>query len=152
MRTKNLTLPLFEELPISKTIQELPEVKLPELGFDMTEQLCLALQNRDKNALAFVIEDKMDSIDLKSKQSFISNYLSYCKQLERKHGKLFILTIKGACNGKHCHFGKQGINVSVNSLVNNKQLWKFNLLIVPTKSGKLNLGKCYDMKLSKKDI
>jgi hypothetical protein len=152
MKSENLTLPLFEELPVTKVIQELPELKLPELGFDMIEQLCLALQNRDKNALAFVIWDKMDSSDLKSKQAFISNYLSYCKQLERKHGKVFVLTLKGACNGKHCHLGKQGINVSVNSLVNNKQLWKFNLLIVPTKSGKLNLGKCYDMKLSKKDI
>jgi hypothetical protein len=152
MKSKNHTLPLFEELSLTKTSPELPEVILPELGFDRIEQLCLALQNRDKNALEYLIWDKMVSFDLKSKQAFIKNYLSYCKQLERKHGKLFILTLKGACNGKHCHLGKQGINVSVNSLVNNKQLWKFNLLIETSKSGKLDLGKCYDMKLSKKDI
>jgi hypothetical protein len=152
MKSKNHTLPLFEELSLTKTSPELPEVSLPELGFDMIEQLCLALQNRDKNALEYLIWDKMVSFDLKSKQAFIKNYLSYCKQLERKHGKLFILTLKGACNEKQCNLGKQGINVSVNSLVNNKQLWKFNLLIETSKSGKLDLGKCYDMKLSKKDI
>jgi len=152
MKSKNHTLPLFEELSLTKTSPELPEVILPELGFDRIEQLCLALQNRDKNALEYLIWDKMVSFDLKSKQAFIKNYLSYCKQLERKHGKLFILTLKGACNKKNCNLGKQGINVSVNSLVNNKQLWKFNLLIETTKSGKLDLGKCYDMKLSKKDI
>ncbi len=152
MKSKNHTLPLFEEMSLTKTTKELPEVSLPELGFDRIEQLCLALQNRDKNALEYLICDKMVSFDLKSKQAFISNYLSYCRQLERRHGKLFILTLKGACNGKQCNLGKQGINVSVNSLVNNKQLWKFNLLIETTKSGKLDLGKCYDMKLSKKDI
>jgi hypothetical protein len=73
------TLSLFEQVEISESLIQAPAVKLPELRFNIAEQLSIALQNRDKDALGFLISDSMKSHDLKNKHAFIQNYLSYCK-------------------------------------------------------------------------
>ncbi len=55
------TLSLFEQVAISESLIQAPAVKLPELRFDIAEQLSIALQNRDKDALGFLISDSMIS-------------------------------------------------------------------------------------------
>ena len=94
--TKTETIDLFTQVEISESLINAPEVRLPELRFNVTEQLSLAFQNRDKLALEFLISDNMKSDDLKNKHIFIKNYLTYCKTLERKHGKIIVQTLNGA--------------------------------------------------------
>lgn len=146
------TLSLFEQVEISKRLINAPEVRLPELRFNITEQLSLALQNRDKEALEFLISDNMKSDFLKDKMSFIQNFLKYCKTLERKHGKILVQTFNGACNASYCSLGRKGITVSVNTLKNNKQIWKFNLIIDEMPDGKIDLGKCFNFKVKREDF
>jgi hypothetical protein len=146
------TLSLFEQVAISESLIQAPAVKLPELRFDIAEQLSIALQNRDKDALVFLISDSMISDDLKNKHAFIQNYLSYCKTLERKHGKIIVQTFNGACNVGYCRLGKKGVTVSVNTQQNNKQVWKFNLIWDLDKNGKVDLGKCLNMKVKREDV
>jgi hypothetical protein len=150
--TKTETIDLFTQVEISESLINAPEVRLPELRFNVTEQLSLAFQNRDKLALEFLISDNMKSDDLKNKHIFIKNYLTYCKTLERKHGKIIVQTLNGACNAGYCRLGKKGITVSVNSMINNKQVWKFNLIWDLDKDGKVDLGKCLNMKVKREDI
>jgi hypothetical protein len=146
------TIDLFDQVEISEISIQAPQVKLPELRFNITEQLSLAFQNRDKLALEFLISDSMKSNDLKSKHTFIQNYLSYCKTLERKHGKIIVQTLNGACNAGYCNLGRKGITVSVNSMINNKQVWKFNLIWDLDREGKVDLCKCLNMKVKREDI
>ena len=150
--TKTETIDLFTQVEISESLINAPEVRLPELRFNITEQLSLALQNRDKAALEFLISEKMESDTLKDKSAFIKNYLTYCKTLERKHGKIIVQIFNGVCGAKYCNLSHKGITVSVNTQRNNKQVWKFNLLIESLPDGKLDLGKCFDMKVKREDI
>lgn len=158
MKTNNLasiqaqTLDLFAQHESNGKIIKAPAVALPTLRFDSTEQLSLALQNRDKAALEFLITDQMVSSVLKDKKAFIKNYLGYCKTLERKHGKVIVQILNGVCNGKMCSYGSKGITVSVNTQRNNKQVWKFNLIIEANSNGQLDLGQCINMKVRREDI
>jgi hypothetical protein len=146
------TIDLFEQVEISEISIQAPQVKLPELRFNIAEQLSLAFQNRDKLALEFLISDSMKSNDLKDKDIFIKNYLAYCKTLERKHGKIIVQTLNGACNAGYCNLGRKGITVSVNSMINNKQVWKFNLIWDLDGEGKVDLCKCLNMKVKREDV
>jgi hypothetical protein len=150
--SKEETIDLFDQVEISEISIQAPQVKLPELRFNITEQLSLAFQNRDKLALEFLISDSMKSYDLKNKHTFIQNYLSYCKTLERKHGKIIVQTLNGACNAGYCNLGRKGITVSVNSMINNKQVWKFNLIWDLDGEGKVDLCKCLNMKVKREDV
>jgi len=67
-----------DETKSNSQVEVLPEIQLPVLHFDIVEQFGLALQNRDKNALEYIISDTMSSEDFKDKQTFISNFISYC--------------------------------------------------------------------------
>lgn len=146
------TIELIGQVEISESLIQAPAVKLPALTFNSTEQLCLALQNRDKNALEYLISDKMKSEFLKDKASFIYNYISYCNTLERKNGKLLVQIFNGACNACYCNIGMKGIAVSVNTIENNKQLWKFNLIIEQMPDGKLELEKCHSFTIKREDF
>ncbi len=143
---------LFSSIEQSNVAKNYLKVQLPNLRFDSTEQLNLALQNRDKAALEFLITDQMVSSVLKDKNTFIKNYLGYCKTLERKHGNIIVQILNGVCNGKMCSYGSKGITVSVNTQRNNKQVWKFNLIIEANSNGQLDLGQCINMKVRREDI
>jgi len=141
-----------DETKSNNQVEVLPEIQLPVLHFDIVEQFALALQNRDKNALEYIISDTMASEDFKDKHTFISNFISYCNTLEKKHEEIYVQTNKGACSNPVCNKGMTGISVSVNTLKNNKQLWTFNIIPEIDSNGKLDMFKCKFLKLDKAEV
>ena len=137
---------------LDKVPEELQEVKLPSLDFDIFEQFSLAIQNRDRNALEYLISDKLDSDGFKDKQDFIDKYLGHCKVLEKKHGQIYVQTHKGSCGGGYCIKGKPGIGVSVNSIVDNKPLWNFNVKTGIDDAHKIDFCKCYFFVINKAEV
>lgn len=147
MKSQENALQLFD-----KSTELLQEVHLPSFDFDIFEQFSLALQNRDKNAMEFLISDKMVADDFKDKQDFINKYLNHCNKLEGKYGKIYVQTHKGSCGGGYCLKGRPGFAVSVHSVFQNKQLWNFNIITELDDTEKIDMCKCWFFKVNKAEI
>lgn len=128
------------------------QIQLPHLTFDVVEQLVLALQNRDKQALEFLITDDMKSSTLKDKNGFIEGFITYCNALQKKHGAIYVQTTKGGCNSSYCNPGKSGFSVSVHAVIDNKQLWHFNVLTEVTQNNQVEVWKCFDFKIDISEV
>lgn len=128
------------------------QIQLPNLTFDVVEQLVLALQNRDKQALEFLITDEMKSSTLKDKKGFIEGFIAYCNTLQKKHGTIYVQITKGGCNSSYCNPGKSGFSVSVLTVIDNKQLWHFNLITEVTQNNQVEVWKCFDFKIDISEV
>jgi hypothetical protein len=127
-------------------------IQLPQLTFDVVEQLVLAIQNRDERALEFLITDEMKSDTLKDKKGFIEGFISYCNTLQKKHVAIYVHTTKGGCNSSYCNPGKTGFSVSVHAVIDNKQLWHFNLITEVTPYNQVEVWKCFDFKINRCEV
>jgi len=142
----------MQNIDLLKEKTVLPEIVLPTPYFDVVEQFTLAMHNRDKKALEFLISKKQTSMNLKDKKSFIKNYLSYCNFLEKKYGEIYVQSYKGACADKKCNFESRGVSFSIHSLRMNKQLWRFNIIVDFDADNCIELEQCFDFKLTKTEV
>lgn len=142
----------MQNLELFKEKAVLPEIVLPTPYFDVVEQFTLAMQNRDKKALEFLISNKQASMNLKDKKSFINNYLNYCNTLEQKYGEIYVQSFKGASAGKKCNIDSKGVSFSIHALRMNKQLWRFNILVYFDANNCIELEQCFDFKLTKTEV
>jgi len=110
--------------------------------FDIHSQFELAIQQRDRQALNYLLSDIQVTYHWKSKTDFINKYVGWCEKAEKKH-KIFVTTHRGHCRQGGCGLNScGGITVSVNTVFNNKPLWQFNLLYKLDKAGKIIMRRC----------
>lgn len=152
MATNMKQIPLFN---LPQEVKKTPVVTftIPEIHYDSLQQLSFALQNRDENALQFLLSEEINDDFLKSKQDFIQRYIEHCNILEKKHGAIYVHIQKGRCTSHFCpRRNKEGISVSVNAVRKNRQLWVFDLIIIKDNHDCLDLGKCLEFSVSKEHV
>ena len=117
-------------------------LKTLSADFDIHAQFALAIQQRDRQILDFLLSEEQDSFYWKSKSDFINKYCGCCDKLAQKR-KIFVTTLKGGCDKDGCGFNHcGGITVSANRVCNNGVLWQFNLVYNLDKKGKIRLRRC----------
>ena len=112
------------------------------LRLDLYKQFALAIRERDKQVLHFLLSDNQESKDWESKQDFIDKYLKCCTKFESEQ-KIIITTQEGFGfdNGSQRGF-YIGIAVIVDSAATKERLWRFDLVFGLDNIGKLKVNKC----------
>ena len=152
MTTKMNQIPLFN-LPQELEKPPIVTFTIPEIHYDSLQQLSFALQNRDENALQFLLSDEINDDFLKSKQDFIQRYLKYCNILEKKHGAIYIQIQKGKCTSYICPNRKKvGLSVTVNTVTGNKHLWVFNVAVDKDSHDCLDMARCIEFSVCKEHV
>ena len=100
-----------------------------------------ALEQRDKDALEFLMAKEQDCPHWKTKQEFIDKFIGTCSKLEVKQ-PIFLEVLRGISFEKeNFHAGKPGISIEVKSVAKNTRLWKFNVTYHLDKEKKIHLYK-----------
>jgi hypothetical protein len=151
MKPKN-TSGSFSQLNLGFEIQSLPSVALPSTNFEIMEQLAIALQNRDEIGLRQLIDDSEVSEDFGGKDKFVSKFINYCNKMDKKHKGVYVHTVPGSCQSKHCNGGRPGLGVTLNTIRGNKLLWKFNIIAREVSDFRVKIQLCIGFAVNHKEI
>jgi hypothetical protein len=129
----------------------LPPIVLPDTHLDLVEQFSLALQNRDAIGLRQLIDKKWKHAIMGDREGFISKFIGYCDRMDKKYNGIYVHTVPGTCGRSNCGRGR-GLGVTVNSIADNKHLWRFNLVVGETQKDTVQLWLCKEFKVSSEEI
>lgn len=131
---------------------ELKPIILPETNFDLVEQLAFALQNRDAIGLRQLIDKDARNSHWGSREDFIHKFTGFCERMEQKHGSIYVHTVPGQCGRERCIRGASGLGVTVNTINDNKQLWRFNLVFEETQRNTVIVRLCQQFEVKSDEI
>lgn len=131
---------------------ELKPITLPDTHFDLVEQFAFALQNRDAIGLGQLIDDADRHEKWGNKNGFISKFIGFCNRMDKKYQGVYVHTVPGKCARGACNRGTSGLGVTVNTIKNNKLLWRFNLVFTQTKRDTLGLWLCQQFEVKNEEI
>ena len=130
---------------------ELKPIVLPDTKLDLIEQFAFALQNRDAIGLEQLINKKGLPHWLR-RDTFTQDFIGYCDKMDKKHGGVYVHTVPGMCGRKMCNPGAAGLGVTVNTIKDNKLLWRFNLILKQTKDDTLDIWQCEEFVVKHEEI
>jgi hypothetical protein len=130
---------------------QLKPIVLPDTKIDLIEQFALALQNRDSIGLEQLINKKGLPHWLR-RDTFTEDFTGYCDKMDKKHGGVYVHTVPGTCGRAFCNKGTIGLGVSVNTIKDNKLLWRFNLILRETNSYTLDIWLCQEFMVNHEEI
>lgn len=131
---------------------ELKPIELPDTYFDYVEQFAFALQNRDAIGLRQMIDKDARNTNWGSREDFIQKFTGFCDRMEKKHGSIYVHTVPGQCGRERCNRGASGLGVTVNTINDNKLLWKFNLVFEETIQNTVALRLCQQFEVKSDEI
>jgi hypothetical protein len=141
----------LEETPIKEN-HVLEEIRLPSTKLDLIEQFALALQARDARGLRQLI-DKHDKHDKwGGREGFIKKFLSFCTKMDNKYSGVYVHTVPGQCGRGTCNAGYGGLGVTVNTIKQNRVLWRFNLVFKETRNEALSIWLCKQFEVKYEEI
>ena len=89
--------------------------------------LIYALQNRDKEALEFLLANKQDCPHWETKYEFIEQFIGCCDKLERKQ-PIYLEVLCGVNLQRNTEYWLWcSVGVTVKTIADNKTLWNFAL-------------------------
>ena len=132
--------------------RELKPITLPATNFDLVEQFAYALQNRDAIGLGQLMDDADSHSRWGDKKGFISKFIGFCNRMDEKHKGVYVHTVPGQCGSRFCNKGERGLGVSVNTIRDNKLLWRFNLVFAETKRETLLTWLCQQFEVKNEEI
>lgn len=130
---------------------ELKEIELPDTKLDLIEQFALAIQNRDAIGLEQLI-NKKDLPYWLERDTFTKDFTGYCDKMDKKHGGVYVQTVPGMCGTECCFRGNAGLGVSVNTIKDNKLLWRFNLMLKERPDDTLDIWLCKEFLIKHDEI
>lgn len=145
MNEKQLTLELIPEL-------ELQPITLPDTKLDLVEQFSFALHNRDAIGLRQLIDKDDRHERWGNREGFIKKFVGFCNRMDKKHKGIYVHTVPGQCGRGYCNRGTRGLGVTVNTVRENKILWRFNLVFTETKLETLKLWLCQQFEVKHEEI
>ncbi len=131
---------------------EVKPIILPDTRLDLVEQFAFALQNRDAIGLSQLIDDNDTHSKWGNKLGFINKFMGFCNRMEKKYGSIYVHTVPGQCGRERCNRGTSGLGVTVNTINDNKLLWKFNLVFKESKRETLHVWLCKQFEVKSEEI
>ncbi len=132
-----------ETKPKPKRKKKVPELPLRlRIRYDLYKQLALAIRQRDRQVLNFLLSDRQESKHWETKQEFVDKYLECCNRFESEEG--IVITT-------HSGIGRQNtipipsfsaLEVVVDSAQEGNRLWRFTLILSTDDIGKIRITKC----------
>lgn len=127
-------------------------ITLPETSFDLVEQLAFALQNRDAIGLRQLIDKDAHNSNWGSREDFIQKFTGFCDRMEQRHSSIYVHTVPGQCGRERCSRGANGLGVTVNTINDNKLLWRFNLVFDKTQRNTVMVRLCQQFEVKSDEI
>ncbi len=132
--------------------KELEPVSLPDTHFDLIEQFAYALQNRDAIGLDQLMDEDDNHSRWGDKKGFITKFVGFCNRMDGKYKGVYVHTVPGQCGNGFCNRGASGLGVTVNTINDNKLLWRFNLVFAETKRETLLTWLCQQFEVKNEEI
>jgi len=140
-----------KQLQLDTDRKALPPIALPETKLDLVEQFSLALQIRDAIGLRQLIDEEHTHSKWGDREGFITKFTEFCNRMDKKYNGIYVHTVPGTCGRSNCGRGR-GIGVTVNTISQNKNLWRFNLVVGETQKHTVQLWLCKEFIVSSDEI
>ncbi len=110
--------------------------------YDGFKQFALALRQRDRQVLNFLLSDRQESKHWETKQEFVDKYLECCNRFESE-GEIVISTHEGMGRQKNIPvISFSALEVVVDSAQEGNRLWRFTLILSTDDLREIRITQC----------